>query len=107
MPGASSINGSPLRRWLAGMVLLTPFLVTAGSADVIRLHDGTRYEGEIKRESDGYVVTLAGGRRLLVPIDKVAALEATPKNGAGIPEQRLESLRRAVANVSDLKQIIE
>jgi tetratricopeptide (TPR) repeat protein len=78
-------------------------------AGVVRLKDGTTYEGEIKPERGGYVVTLADGKTVYVAADKVVGLEAKPKAvvGPNASLDRLASLRRAVENVPDLRQVVD
>jgi tetratricopeptide (TPR) repeat protein len=76
-------------------------------ADVIRLKDGKRIEGDIKRTEDGWAVTGRDGRRMVVPFDQVAGMEATGKAGPGDVEAGLASLRRAVEHAADLKQVID
>lgn len=82
----------------------------AAVASVVRLKDGTTYEGDVKKQPQGgYLVTLAGGRKVLVAADQVAGFEAKPKAVAAADASldRLASLRRAVENIPDLKQIVE
>src|SRR5687767_4652655 len=80
---------------------------SGASADVIRLIDGTTYEVDIRRGSDGWVVVQADGKVINVPAAKVAGLEAKPKITSGSAEDRLASLRRATDAMPDLKQIVD
>jgi len=89
------------------MLMLMLALAWPALGDVIRLKDGSTYEGDIRRSDDGWVITLAGGKRIVVPADKVAGLEAKPKSGVDVADTRLASLRRAVEAMPDIKQVIE
>ncbi len=85
---------------------LIPVLCASSLADVIRLKDGTRLEGEIRRTDEGWIITDRAGKKTLVAFDRVAGIEATPKGGGDVPEQRLASLRRAADNIADPRQAI-
>ena len=77
-------------------------------ADIVHLKDGTSLDGEIKRTPDGYVVTSADGRVIPVPAENVQSLELKKTvAGAETAEQRLGSLRRSVANLTDAGQILQ
>ncbi|QOV90417.1 tetratricopeptide repeat protein [Humisphaera borealis] len=102
----SFVRRNLLRRAAVAAVAVACLAVPAWS-DVIRLKDGTSYEGEIKRSADGWEVVLPGGKKLVIPTDKVKALEAKPKPGATVPDERLASLRRAAEAMPDIKQVIE
>src|SRR5690349_13789563 len=77
------------------------------AADVVKLKDGTRLEGEIKRTDEGWIVTTGEGKKTLIAFDKVAGIEAKPKTTGDTVESRLTSLRRASEGSNDLKQIID
>src|SRR5688500_9424068 len=94
-------------RALAACAVETSFLPPAISlADVIVLKGGTRVEGELTRTPDGYDVTAPDGKTTKVSASQVKSVEVT--NGAAAEEARprLESLRRSVENMSDLKLIV-
>lgn len=74
-------------------------------ADIIVLRDGTQLEGEAKRSGDNYIVKTADGTKI-VPMDKVASFQVKAQGGADASLARLQSLRRAVENVSDPRQVI-
>jgi Tfp pilus assembly protein PilF len=87
----------------AALALAVPAL-----GDIVHLNDGTSVEGSVRRTRDGYVVTDASGKTTTIPTDAVKSFElksSTPSpNGA---EDRLASLRRAVGNLDDPKQIVD
>src|SRR5690348_1308614 len=86
------------------LVILTP---PGAFADVVHLKDGTRLEGEIKRADDGWLVTGEDGKPRFVAGSRVASIEAKPKTDAATADERLASLRRAMDNATDLRQIID
>ncbi|HEX8910763.1 MAG TPA: tetratricopeptide repeat protein, partial [Humisphaera sp.] len=75
------------------------------AADVLRLTDGTTYTGTVARGRGGWVVTLADGRRVEVPTEKVAGVEGQPK--ANVADDRLASLRRWAATSNDAKAVVD
>jgi tetratricopeptide (TPR) repeat protein len=81
-------------------------LAVPASGDVVHLKDGSTLEGSIKRTREGYVVTEADGKTTTIPADSVTSIELKKTAGAQSPQEGLESLRRSVANLDDLKQII-
>ncbi len=89
--------------------LVLCFLALHGSAwaDVVTLKDGTRLEGEIKRVGDNYTIKDAAGIITNVPTDKVARIELRPQTGNDAAMARLQSLRRAADNISDIRQILD
>lgn len=89
-------------------LLVVACLCVGTLADTVHLKDGTSLDGEIKRIPDGFVVTSSDGKVTTVPADSVKSFEL--KKSAAGPEtadQRLGSLRRSVANLSDPKQVLE
>jgi tetratricopeptide (TPR) repeat protein len=87
--------------FLLGCCLAIPAL-----GDVVHLKDGSTLEGSIKRTRDGYVVSDADGKTTTVPADSVASIELKKPGGSQSAQEGLDSLRRSVANLDDLKQII-
>src|SRR5690242_14214426 len=83
-------------------------LASPALGDIVHLNDGTSVEGSVRRTRDGYVVTDASGKTTTIPAEAVKSFElkSTPAS-AGSAEDRLASLRRAVANLDDLKQIVD
>ncbi|MDB5295383.1 MAG: hypothetical protein JWO31_1366, partial [Phycisphaerales bacterium] len=79
----------------------------AARGDVIRLKDGTTFEGDIKPHPEGWVVTQADGQRRVIARDRVAGLEARPKGSPATVDARLGSLRRAAEAMTDPKQAVE
>ena len=73
--------------------------------DIVYLNDGTKLEGDIQRTRDGWVITDAGGKSVSVNDSQVKSMRKT--SGAEDPEQMLASLKRAMAQQSDPKQVIE
>lgn len=90
------------------LVALPPTLVpfTAARGDVIHLKDGSQVEGEIHKSGDGWTVTGADSVERFVPGTRVRSIEARPKNGGDTADERLASLRRAVQNSTDIKQVL-
>ena len=83
-------------------------LTVPAIGEVVHLNDGTTLEGELQRTSEGWVVTGADGKVNVVTPSQVKSIEFK-KSGSpsDTPEQRLASLRRAVANQSDAAKVIE
>ena len=82
-------------------------LASAAMGDVVRLKDGSSVEGEIKRAGDAYLVTAADGKITRVPAETVAGIDVKPVNSADAAMSRLQSLRHAAENMTDIKQVIE
>lgn len=98
-------------RWRPGRCAVAACLVlllaSVAGADVLILTDGTRLEGVVRKTPQGYSVTAADGTVTNVPADEVAGLEKRGETAAsGTTDVRLQSLRRSVANLSDLGMII-
>ncbi len=92
-------------RWLIVLSLASPVW-----SDVVRLKDGQRLEGQVKRSEDGWTVTGADGKVTQVAAGQVAAIEATGSakgNEPGEAESRLQSLRAACENMTDAKAVLE
>ena len=83
------------------------FAVT-GLADVVHLKDGTTLEGSI----EGLllrricVVTDASGKTTTVPAESVTSFEIKKTVAPLSAQENLDSLRRSVVNLDDLKQIV-
>jgi tetratricopeptide (TPR) repeat protein len=75
--------------------------------EVVHLIDGTTVEGDLLRTNDGWVVTEPGGKVTVVTTAQVKSIELKKVDSSSTADQRLASLRRAVANQNDIKQIIE
>ncbi len=89
--------------------LLFVLLLASGAvADQIVLKDGTRLSGDVKRNADGWTITMADGAVRTVAPDSVKSIElgAAPK-GAQQAAEGLASLRRSVEALSDINQIID
>jgi Flp pilus assembly protein TadD len=89
------------------LALAVPALVVPALGDIVHLKDGTSVEGSVRRTRDGYVITDASGKVTTIPADEVKSFELKSAPSAGGAEERLASLRRAVNNLDDLKQIID
>ena len=90
-----------------GCILLMLLIASPAWADVVHLKDGTSVEGEIKRVSDGFLVTGADGHITHVPSDKISGIEVKPINSPDKAESRLQSLRRSTETLADAKQAID
>jgi Tfp pilus assembly protein PilF len=89
-------------------VALALALAAPALADIVHLKDGTSVEGTVRRTRDGYVLTDSTGKTITIPTDDVKSFEL--KNSAPTPNdagERLASLKRAVTNLDDLRQIID
>jgi tetratricopeptide (TPR) repeat protein len=75
-------------------------------ADILTKTDGTRLEGEVKREGDVWVVTQADGKRITVPPGEVRGIELTGKPGAAA-DAGLASLRRSGETQTDPARMVE
>lgn len=77
--------------------------------DTLRLKDGRALVGEVKRQDDVWAVTQPDGQVTRVPVEDVAAIEMdkTPTTSPDALNEKLESLRRSVAALDDIAQIIE
>lgn len=85
----------------AGTIALVP-----AWGDVLVKTDGTRIEGDIKREGDSWVVTGRDGQRTVVGPSEVKAIEITGR--PGVPaEAGLASLRRSAEAQSDAAKVVE
>jgi Flp pilus assembly protein TadD len=77
-------------------------------ASVIILKDGTRLEGDAKRTSDGWTITMADGSSRKVPFDAVKSIElGTAAKSSDQAASGLASLRRSVEALNDIEQIID
>lgn len=84
------------------------FMAVGVSGEILHLNDGTKVEGVVKRNGDGYDVTDASGKLIHVAAEDVKRIEIGSKvAGVVETESRLQSLRRSVENLSDIKAIID
>ena len=78
------------------------------SAEIVHLNDGSQVEGIVKRGPDGYDVTDTSGKLLHIPMENVQRIEIGSKPKSVVEtESRLQSMRRSVENVTDVKTIID
>jgi tetratricopeptide (TPR) repeat protein len=97
-----------MRRSTALLSLLVLIAPATALADVVHLKDGSRLDGDVKKGTAGYVVTLPGGKVELVPLDKVKSIELGAAPGsADAAKEKLASLRRSVEYLDDPKKITE
>lgn len=89
------------------MPLILLVLTIPAFGEVVHLNDGTTLEGELHRTSEGWMVTTADGKVTVVTPSQVKSIEFKKSGGADTPEQKLASLRRAVANQSEIQHVIE
>jgi len=90
------------------VLVIVACLTAPALADVIYLTDGTKLEGDVKRTNDGYIVTEPNGHVTIVPAGELKSIEI--KKSSGTPQdadQRLASLRRAMANAADPRQVVQ
>lgn len=87
--------------------LLALLLAVPALADIIHLNDGTTLQGDIKRTADGWLVTDATGKVTAIPAADVKSIELKKAASPEGAEQQLASLRRSVANLDDVKRILE
>src|SRR6266545_3873945 len=76
-------------------------------ADLVHLKNGTTLNGVVKKTPEGWTVTSSDGKVTAVSSDAVKSISFIGRGALNKADDKLASLRRAVENVSDLKQIIE
>lgn len=99
-----------MRRCLSSLAIIPVLaLGVAARGDVIITNDGQRIEGEIKRVSDGWQVTPADGKPVVISGTKIKSIELSnaTMNGGGRSIEGLQSLRRSVEHSTDIDKIIE
>lgn len=79
----------------------------AAWADVLVKNDGTRLEGDVRREGESWVVIGKDGSRTLVRPSEVKGIEYTGRSGGSNAEAGLASLRRASENQTDPVRVVE
>ncbi len=88
---------------ILALVLLTPFL----EADLIHLKDGTTLDGSVKKSTGGWTIITSDGKTTTVASDAVKSISLVGREiTATAVDDKLASLRRAVENVADIRQII-
>jgi Flp pilus assembly protein TadD len=105
---------------MSGCIVFLATTVAAAclaGGDVVILKDGTRLEGDVKRGSDGWLITLPDGTTRTVASGAVRSIELGASSGptsgpargseSAAAELGLASLRRSVEALSDLNQIIQ
>lgn len=90
------------------MPLILLMLSAPAFGEVVHLNDGTTLEGELHRTNEGWTITAADGKLTAITQSQVKSIEFKKSGGSvDSPGQRLASLRRAVANQSDISKVIE
>jgi tetratricopeptide (TPR) repeat protein len=90
------------------VLLVIALLAVPTFGEVVYLNDGTTLEGDIRRTNEGWLVTDADGKTTLVTTSQVKSIQVKkigPPTDAA--EQGLASLRRAVANQSDVRSVLD
>ena len=82
-------------------------LAVPSFGEVVHLTDGSTLEGDLRRTNDGWLVTDASGKVTVVTASQVKSIELKKGAAGDSADQKLGSLRRAVANLGDVKQIVE
>jgi Flp pilus assembly protein TadD len=91
-------------------IALAGLATTPAWGDVVVLKDGSRIEGDVKKNPAGYVVTLPSGQVKFLGPDEVKGLEAAPTSAPsseGAGKAKLTSLRRSVEALDNPARIIE
>jgi tetratricopeptide (TPR) repeat protein len=94
-------------RRLPSYLLIGLLGVTPALADTVILNDGTRLEGDVKRNNEGWVVIGPTGKMTQINAADVKSIQMTPDTGAAANQERIATLRRSVENLTDLKAIID
>jgi tetratricopeptide (TPR) repeat protein len=93
-------------RWIPSAMILG-CLVGIAAGDVVRLNDGSTLVGDVKKSSEGWIVTAGDGKTTLVRPEQMKSIQMTPSTAPAAMMARLISLRRALDNVSDISTIID
>ena len=93
------------RGWLIAVAVLVA--ASAAPADTLLLTDGTTLTGEIKHTDDGWTVRDASGKVTQLPADRVKSIQLTPSTAPAAVNDRLDSLRRSVASMTNLDTIVD
>ncbi len=88
------------------IIVLVFALGAVARGDIVHLKDGRVLRGDVRRDGDRYVIATEDGKIVAVPRGEVEALELGPTTAPDAAAGRLASLRRAVAVMDDLDQII-
>ena len=82
---------------------------TSLRAEIIYLNDGTTISGTVKKTDEGYEVKdSATGKSRTIPTSDVKRIEISAESKGPVEaNSRLQSLRRSVENISDIKSILE
>src|SRR4051812_10072245 len=75
-------------------------------ADVVVLTDGTRLEGALHRTADGYDVIAANGKVSRLKAAQIKSIERKAQPAANEAHRRLDLLRRAADNLTDIKLVL-
>lgn len=91
-----------------GLVIVTLLTLSAANAGVLKLKDGSRVEGELRKTASGWEVVTATGTRTVdesqvVSIESGSGPAAKPEDAPG----RVASLKRAVEAMDNIDEIIK
>lgn len=86
---------------VAGMAL------SQSRGDVLTLRDGTRVEGDVKREGDDWAVYGANGQKVTYKSGDVVGLEMGRATGATSLAENLASLRRSADSATDAGRMVD
>lgn len=89
---------------LASLFIAIPSATALG--DIVHLKDGTKVEGSLKKTDEGYDVVAPDGTITKISSGQVRSVELKSTITPDDAQRRLDSLRRSVAHLSDLKIII-
>jgi tetratricopeptide (TPR) repeat protein len=92
---------------LTSVLLLGLLAAVPAMADTVFLNDGTKLEGDVKKNNEGWVVIGDTGKMTYDRPDQVKSIQMAPATGPSAVQDRITTLRRSVENVSDLKTIID
>ena len=96
------------RNAAAGLLCAALALSPVARGEIVHLNDGGELEGVVKRNGDGYDVTDSAGKLVHIPLENIKRIEISAKpKGVVETEVRLQSLRRSVDSLSDLKVIVD
>jgi tetratricopeptide (TPR) repeat protein len=96
-----------LPSFLAALVVVSSvMLACVARADIVTLKDGTRLEGTLERTSEGYELTGTDGKVSRLTATQIKSIERKSQATPDEAKRRLDSLRRAADNLSDINQIL-
>lgn len=83
-------------------------LTALASADILYLNDGSKLEGDVKRDGSDWIVTGQAGTMIRIKADNVKSIEITAAAaGADVALDRLASIQRSTVNITDIRQALD